>query len=55
MMEPHSPARRPITLQDCVLLCCLPLQEEAFWHAKARSEFCSSFTTWEAIRTSFAC
>ncbi|WP_374309147.1 hypothetical protein [Methylocella sp.] len=47
MTESISPARRSIRLQDCVLLCCLPLHEEAFWRAKARSEFCSSFTTWK--------
>lgn len=47
MTELHSPARRPITLQDCVLLCCLPLEEKVFWRAKVRSEFCSSFTTWK--------
>jgi hypothetical protein len=40
------PARREITLRDCVFICCLPLKQDSFERAWAISEYCGRFNSW---------
>lgn len=41
-----TPARRGITLSDCVFLCCLPLSKTKFASIRSTSEYCGRFATW---------
>lgn len=49
--ERISPARREIALNDCVFICCLPLQQDNFERAWATSEYCRRFDSWTEYST----